>query len=241
MRELLQLVQMEGLEQRLPSQLSGGQAQRIGVAAALAARPQLLLLDEPFEALDAPTRNELRRWLGLLHNELNLTTIFATRDHEEAFQVADQVAVIGRGSIQQSGRPLEIRKHPANAFVSDFLGQVNVFQGRVQNGKALLGDLALEFPEYLDSTSRPAELYVRPDELEVDREPLIGGCGLTATVVQIHSLGSAVRVALEVQGQGLDVNVDLALERWAELQLERGDAVYLSPRRATVHVLDYQI
>jgi sulfate/thiosulfate transport system ATP-binding protein len=239
--KVLDLVRLDGLDQRLPSHLSGGQRQRVAVAAALAARPHLLLLDEPFDGLDAQARRELRQWLCCLHNDLHQTTILATRNAEEAFELADRVAVMGHGRIQQTAVPLEICEHPANAFVRDFLGKVNVFQGRVENGKALLGDLALDFPEYRDFKSRPAELYVRPDELEVDREPLIGGCGLTATVVHIHAAGPVVRLCLEVQGYGLDIHVEVALERWAELQLQRGDAVYVSPRRAKVHVLDYQI
>jgi sulfate/thiosulfate transport system ATP-binding protein len=239
--ELLQLAGLEGLSQSLPSQLSGAQQRRAAIGAALAAQPQLLLLDEPFEALDAPARRELLRWLRRLHDQLGLSTILATRNYEEALEVADRVAVIGNGRIQQIAAPHEIRENPANAFVVNFLGHINVFRGQVQSGKALIGDLSLDLPEYRDGVSRPAQLFVRPDELEIDREPLIGGCGLTATVVNVYSIGDGIRLTLEVHGHGLDISVDVPLERWTRLQLQRGDAVYVSPRRADVQVLDYQI
>jgi sulfate/thiosulfate transport system ATP-binding protein len=240
-RELLHLVRLEGLDQRLPSQLSGGQRQRVALARALAAQPQLLLLDEPFGALDAKVRMELRTWLRRLHDELHVTSIFVTHDQDEAFEVADQVVVMGQGRVQQVGTPLEIFDHPANAFVMDFLGQVNVFQGRAQNGKALLGDWELDFPEYRDHQSRPAQVYVRPHELELDRDPLSGSGSLPAVVVHVNPVGSMARVRLDVPGYGPDVFVDLAPERCTELGLKRGDAVYVAPRRARVFVPDYSI
>src|SRR5207249_10824412 len=160
--ELLALVQLEGLADRYPAQLSGGQRQRVALARALAIEPKLLLLDEPFGALDAKVRKDLRRWLRRLHDELGVTSVFVTHDQEEAFEVADRVVVMGHGRVQQAGTPEEIFEHPANAFVMDFLGQVNVFHGRVQNGKAHVGSLELEYPEYSHDESRPATVCVRP-------------------------------------------------------------------------------
>lgn len=134
--ELLQLVRMEGYEKRRPSQLSGGQRQRVALARALAAQPRVLLLDEPFGALDAKVRQELRRWLRLLHREIPCTTVLVTHDQEEAFEVADRVVVMNHGRIEQVGSPRELFEHPATAFVRDFVGQSHVFQGRMQNSLA---------------------------------------------------------------------------------------------------------
>src|SRR6202041_1472591 len=139
--DLLKLVQLDWSGDRFPSQLSGGQRQRIALARALAVEPKVLLLDEPFGALDAKVRQELRVWLRKLHDELHVTSIFVTHDQEEAFEVADQVVVMNRGRIEQLGTPEEVFEHPANAFVMDFLGNVNVFHGRVQGGVAQLGSL----------------------------------------------------------------------------------------------------
>jgi sulfate transport system ATP-binding protein len=232
-RELLHLVRLDGLENRYPSQLSGGQRQRVALARSLAAQPLVLLLDEPFGALDAKVRKELRQWLRRLHDDLGVTSVFVTHDQEEAFEVADQVVVMGQGRIQQAGTPLEIFEHPANPFVMDFLGQVNVFHGRVQDGKAMLGNLELDYPGYHYPESRPATVYVRPHELDIDRVP-----GETASlegrVEHVNPVGSVARVEVSVPGFGLSINVDLAPARLNELRLRRGDTVYVSPRRVRV-------
>src|SRR6266849_7814369 len=142
--ELLKLMQLEWAGPRYPSQLSGGQRQRVALARALAVEPRVLLLDEPFGALDAQVRKELRRWLRGLHDEIHLTTLFVTHDQEEAFEVADRVVVMNRGRIEQEGTPQQVFDHPANPFVMDFLGNVNVFHGRAQDGKVLLGGMEVE-------------------------------------------------------------------------------------------------
>ena len=131
--ELLELIQLGSLGKRYPSQLSGGQRQRVALARALAAQPHLLLLDEPFGALDAKVRQELRAWLRRLHREIHVTSIFVTHDQEEAFEVADRVVVMNKGRIEQVGSPQEVFDHPATPFVMDFLGNVNVFHGRVES------------------------------------------------------------------------------------------------------------
>ena len=126
----MHLVRLEGLDRRFPSQLSGGQRQRVALARALAIRPKVLLLDEPFGALDAKVRQELRAWLRRLHDEIHMTSVFVTHDQEEAFEVADSVVVMNQGRVEQIGAPDEVFDHPANPFVMDFLGNVNVFHGR---------------------------------------------------------------------------------------------------------------
>src|SRR5271165_5101023 len=142
--ELLKLIQLDTLAQRYPSQLSGGQRQRIALARALAVRPSVLLLDEPFGALDAKVRQELRRWLRNLHDELHITSVFVTHDQEEALELADRVVVMNAGRIEQVGKSDEVYHHPATAFVYNFLGNVNLFHGRVEGGHVYIGDTALE-------------------------------------------------------------------------------------------------
>jgi len=146
--ELLGLVQLDYLGSRYPSQLSGGQRQRVALARALAVEPKVLLLDEPFGALDARVRQELRRWLRRLHAEIHLTSVFVTHDQEEALELANRVVVMNEGRIEQDGTPDDVVEHPATPFVLNFLGQVNIFHGRVQDGTAWLGPLALEYPEH---------------------------------------------------------------------------------------------
>jgi sulfate transport system ATP-binding protein len=238
--ELLRLVRLDNLERRYPAQLSGGQRQRVALARALAAQPRVLLLDEPFGALDAKVRKDLRQWLRQLHDELHVTSVFVTHDQEEAFEVADRVVVMREGRVEQQGTPQEIFDHPASAFVMDFLGQVNVFHGRVQKGKAVLGGLELEYPDYPHDESSPAEVYVRPHELEIHAEPVVPG-SLKAQVLHVNPLGPVTRIQLVVQEFGLEINVDVTPERYAELRLAKGDVAYVSPRRARVFVPDYAI
>jgi len=239
-RELLHLVRLDGIERRLPSQLSGGQRQRVALARALAAEPRVLLLDEPFGALDAKVRQDLRQWLRRLHDEIRVTGILVTHDQEEAFEVADRVVVMNEGRIEQVGSPQEIFEHPANAFVMDFLGNVNVFHGRAQEGKVLLGNLEVEYPQYPHVESRDIVGYVRPHELDINREPN-GKAGLPAKILQINPAGSVAKVRVISDEFGLALNVDLPLERYSELQLSAGETVYVVPRRVRVFMDDYAI
>jgi sulfate transport system ATP-binding protein len=238
--ELLRLVRLDGYEKRRPSQLSGGQRQRVALARALAAQPRVLLLDEPFGALDAKVRQELRQWLRLLHREIHCTTLLVTHDQEEAFEVADRVVVMNRGQIEQVGSPREVFEHPATAFVMDFLGRVNVFQGRVQNGRAFLGEAEVPCPDYPHHEERSASLYVRPHELDI--EPAAESpASLTAIVLHVHPVGAVVRVQLRVGTDENDLNVELSPERYSQLDLKNGDRVFVAPRRARVFVPDYSI
>ncbi len=238
--ELLRLVQLDSLGKQAPTQLSGGQRQRVALARALAAEPKVLLLDEPFGALDAKVRKELRQWLRRLHDEIHVTSVFVTHDQEEAFEVSDRVVVMNRGRIEQAGTPQEVFQHPANAFVMDFLGNVNVFHGRVQGGRAVLSGLEVAMPEYQHDDSRPVKAYVRPHELDIDREPR-DATSLEAEVLRVNAASSAVKVELIAKEFGLPINVELTEERFRELQLKTGDLVFVFPRRVRVFVQDYQI
>jgi sulfate transport system ATP-binding protein len=238
--ELLKLVQLDGLARQAPSQLSGGQRQRVALARALAAEPKVLLLDEPFGALDAKVRQELRSWLRKLHDEIHVTSVFVTHDQEEAFEVSDRVVVMNRGRIEQQGSPEEVFEHPANAFVMDFLGNVNVFHGRVEGGRALLGSFDVAYPDYPHDESRAVTAYVRPHELEIDRIPR-GTSSLKAEVLRINAASSAVKVELFAKEFGVPLNVELTQERYSRLELKAGDTVFVFPKRVRVFVEDFQI
>jgi sulfate transport system ATP-binding protein len=238
--ELLLLIRLDGYEKRRPAQLSGGQRQRVALARALAAQPRVLLLDEPFGALDAKVRQELRQWLRELHREIHCTTVLVTHDQEEAFAVADRVVVMNRGRIEQAGSPREVFERPASPFVMDFLGRVNVFHGRVQNGRAFLGDTVVPCPDYPHDEERDAALYVRPHELAIENIAESAN-SLPARVLFVHPAGAVARVQLVAEDSEVALNVDLSPERCEVLNLRRGDRVYVAPRRARVFVPDYSI
>jgi len=238
--ELLRLVQLENLGKQAPAQLSGGQRQRVALARALAAQPKVLLLDEPFGALDAKVRQELRQWLRKLHDEIHVTSVFVTHDQEEAFEVADRVVVMNHGRIEQDGAPEDVFEHPANAFVMDFLGNVNVFHGRVEGGRAMVGGIELAYPDYPHDEARQVTAYVRPHELEIDRIPR-GPSSLKAEIVRINAASAAVKVELIAKDFGVPLNVEISQERHAQLQLKTGDKVFVFPKRVRVFVQDFQI
>jgi sulfate transport system ATP-binding protein len=238
--ELLRLVQLEGLERSLPSQLSGGQRQRVALARALAAEPKVLLLDEPFGALDAKVRQELRQWLRRLHDEIHVTSVFVTHDQEEAFEVADRVVIMNHGRIEQTGTPQEIFEKPATPFVMDFLGNVNVFHGHVQDGHARLGNLEVAFPDYTEGESRRALAFVRSHELDILRIKN-GRPSMQGKVVHVNPARPVVKVRVYSETFGVVLTVDLAWERWEELGITIGDEVFVSPRQMRVFVQDYAI
>jgi len=229
-KELLSLVQLEGLAGRYPTQLSGGQRQRVALARALATQPSVLLLDEPFGALDARVRQELRRWLRRLHDELHVTSVFVTHDQEEAFEVSDRVVLMNAGRIEQVGTPAQVFEEPASPFVMRFLGAVNVFRGRVDGGRAYVGDLEFSAPEV--GARAAAHVYVRPHELEIGRAAAPGS--FAARVERVVTLGAAVRVELSAPPYGERLEAELDLRRSQALALAPGDRVYLSPRRVRV-------
>ncbi|HEY6836277.1 MAG TPA: sulfate ABC transporter ATP-binding protein [Gaiellaceae bacterium] len=201
--ELLELVQLEGLAKRYPAQLSGGQRQRMALARALAVEPNVLLLDEPFGALDARVRKELRAWLRRLHDEVHVTTIIVTHDQEEAMEVAGQVVLLNDGRIEQVGSPRELYESPANEFVMGFVGPVN----------------------------RLGQTFVRPHDVDVRLEPDVGSS--EAMVERVVHLGFEVRVEL-LRDDGQQLLVQLTKEDAEQLELERGQIVYVRPSRETV-------
>ncbi len=216
--ELLALVQLDWIADRYPHQLSGGQRQRIALARALAVEPRVLLLDEPFGALDAKVRKELRRWLRRLHDEVHLTSVFVTHDQDEAMEVADRIVVMNQGRIEQQGSPDEVYDHPATPFVLQFLGDVNLFHGRF--GHAPGG-----------STARDELSYVRPHELDIVGEPQEGT--LPAVLSQTLTVGPNTRIEFKRQDDGGYVDVEMPRARYAvlreQLKLTTGSQVYLKP------------
>src|SRR5439155_16134062 len=172
-------------------------------------------------------------WLRRLHDEIHTTSVFVTHDQEEAFEVADQVVVMGGGRVEQVGTPKKVFDQPASPFVMNFLGNVNVFHGRVQGGRAILGGLELEYPDYPHDEARPVRAYIRPHELDIEH-PGSGGSGLRAQVLHVNPAGSVARVQVLAEEFDLVVNVDLSLARFAELGLRRGDAVHVVPQRVRI-------
>jgi sulfate transport system ATP-binding protein len=236
-KELLGLVQLDWAGERLPSQLSGGQRQRVALARALAVEPKVLLLDEPFGALDAKVREELRRWLRRLHDELHITSVFVTHDQEEALELANKVVVLNNGRIEQAGTPEELYHHPATPFVYNFLGNVNLFHGRVCDGKVYIRGTQIAVNPGHDlagADGQSAVVYVRPHLLDIQLTPN-GGSSFPATVSHINSAGPTVKVELTSQW-GDRVHVEIDHERFRALRLEREAQVYLNPRENSVFV-----
>ena len=238
--DLLKLMQLEWAGPRYPSQLSGGQRQRVALARALAVEPKVLLLDEPFGALDAKAREELRQWLRRLHHELHLTGVFVTHDQEEALEVATRVAVLNSGGIEQVGTPEELYHSPATPFVSGFLGNVNLFHGRIQDGRVYIRGtpIAVHNGEARNSADGDrAMVYVRPHLLDIQLAPN-GKGSFPATVRHINAAGPRVKVELTTQW-GDAVRVEIDHDRVQELKLKPDARVYLSPRENRVFI--YQI
>ncbi len=215
--ELLDLIQLRSQASRYPSQLSGGQRQRVALARALAVEPSVLLLDEPFGALDAKVRLELRRWLRHLHEEANITSVFVTHDQEEALEVADCVAVMNHGCIEQVGAPEEVYNNPATSFVFNFLGNVNLFHARLEHGTAYIDDSATE---HLG--------FVRPHLLEISRRRPDHGNHFRAVAKRIHAAGPLVKIEA-VTEWGTAVHAELSQERFRELSLAVGEEIFMAP------------
>jgi sulfate/thiosulfate transport system ATP-binding protein len=234
--ELLKLVQLDWLADHLPSQLSGGQRQRVALARALAVEPQILLLDEPFGSLDARVRQELRRWLRRLHDEIHITSVFVTHDQEEALEVADRIVVMNAGQLEQIGTPEQVYNHPATPFVYHFLGNVNLFHSRVNAGRVQIGDIEIEVPEHDGALDAPAVAYVRPHDIELDR--VRDGAVIEAIVRDVRGVGSLVRLELDrVDNDGV-IEAELTRERFEELALREGERVFVRPRNLRVFLND---
>ncbi len=229
--QLLKLVQLDWLADRYPHQLSGGQRQRIALARALAVEPKVLLLDEPFGALDAKVRKELRRWLRRLHDEVHVTSVFVTHDQEEAMEVADRIVVMNEGRIEQVGTPDEVYDRPATPFVLQFLGDVNLFHGRTEHTPGA-------------AAVKGETVYVRPHELEILGEaPAQGEAGEAwpATLSQTLTVGPHTRIEFQREGSGGEagsyLDVELLRSEYTALRerlnLQRGSRVWLRARRVT--------
>jgi sulfate/thiosulfate transport system ATP-binding protein len=238
--ELLSLVQLEQFERRFPSQLSGGQRQRVALARALAVEPRVLLLDEPFGALDAKVRKELRRWLRQLHEEIHLTSLFVTHDQDEALEVAHRVVVMNEGRIEQIGTPDEVYERPANPFVYHFLGSVNLFHGRIRDGQVQLGQTAFQLPDHQALKDAPAVAYVRPHEIKVRNAPT-AAASLPALVRLVTSAGPVVRLELEREDDRGRFAVELTREESHAIHLQPGARVFVELKNLRVFSEDYTI
>jgi sulfate transport system ATP-binding protein len=224
--ELLELVQLSGLGDRYPSQLSGGQRQRVALARALAVEPKVLLLDEPFGALDAKVRKDLRAWLRRLHDEVHVTTVFVTHDQEEAMEVADEIVVMNLGRVEQVGTPADIYDNPATPFVMSFIGPVNV-----------LPSSSRIFQENGFEASHP-EVFLRPHDVIVDVQP--NGTTVPARVSRVIHLGWEVQAEL-ILDDGQVVNAHISRERFDELKLQPQQRVYVKPKGAKAFPIYYSI
>lgn len=229
---LLKLVQLESMADRYPHQLSGGQRQRVALARALAVEPRVLLLDEPFGALDAKVRVELRKWLRRLHDELHVTSVFVTHDQDEALEVSDYVAVMNQGGVEQVGTPNEVFHRPASSFVMNFLGAVNNFHGRLEHGKVVFSNMELDAPEHRDGHGEPALVYVRPHDMDIHNSPN-GHPSFKATVMRIHSAGANVRLEL-IAATGEPLQAEISHQQYQALAIVPGGEVYVAPRAIRV-------
>jgi sulfate transport system ATP-binding protein len=234
-QQLLELVQLDWLADRYPPQLSGGQRQRIALARALAVEPRVLLLDEPFGALDAKVRKELRRWLRRLHDELHVTSIFVTHDQEEALEVADQVVLMNKGHVEQLGTPDAVYNAPASPFVYGFLGNVNLFHGRVQDGVLATGDASLQVSDAEQLRDGQGIAYVRPHDLDIDRGAP-GADGIVVRLRRAHAIGPLAQLDLERADNAELIEAVIPNERFRQLALKEGESLVVRPRRMQVFV-----
>jgi sulfate transport system ATP-binding protein len=229
---LLELVQLDGLAGRFPSQLSGGERQRVALARALAVEPKVLLLDEPFGALDARVRKDLRRWLRKFHDEIQLTTIFVTHDQEEALEIADEVVIMNKAHVEQVGTPQEVYDKPASPFVYQFLGNVNVLKA-----PALAGTLRRNVP---GDSNPDGQIYVRPHDIEL-RPHDSSSQGLSAIVRHIHAAGPHARILIEQVHSREHVEVEISRAELADLDLKVNDLVRMRLRQTHSFDEDYAI
>ncbi|TMS58896.1 sulfate ABC transporter ATP-binding protein [Imbroritus primus] len=237
-RALLELVQLDWLADRYPPQLSGGQRQRIALARALAVEPKVLLLDEPFGALDAKVRKELRRWLRRLHDELHVTSVFVTHDQEEALEVADRVVLMNRGRVEQTGTPDAVYNDPATPFVYGFLGHVNLFHGRVEasagGGVLHTGEVALPLDRTLDTEGVPTGddavvAFVRPHDLDIERfSP--GSGGIPVRLLRTLTIGAMAQLELERDDTGEVLELSLPVTQYRQLAFRTGELLVVRPR-----------
>ena len=254
--ELLALMGLQGLGDRYPAQLSGGQRQRVALARALAPEPRVLLLDEPFGAVDAKVREELRHWLRRLHDEVHVTSIFVTHDQEEALEVADRVVLMKGGQIEQVGSPQEVWDHPASPFVYGFLGDVNLFHGRAHEGELHVHGMQIDVPEHSGAQDVLASAYVRPHDLEVARHvpgtaspahsmvarlerAIAVGPTARLELVPLNDAGaelkpSATHQSADNAAPAAVIEAHISAQQYRDMGLKEGDTVVVTPRRTRV-------
>jgi sulfate/thiosulfate transport system ATP-binding protein len=230
---LLHLVQLDVLAERRPSELSGGQRQRVALARALAVKPKVLLLDEPFGALDAKVRKELRRWLRRLHEEVHVTSVFVTHDQEEALEVSDRVVIMNEGRVEQSGTPEEVYERPATPFVYGFLGDVNLFHGRLDQGRVSIGANQLEAPEWANAQDQAAIAYVRTYDVELTPSSS-GPASIEAIIHHVRAFGPVVRLELNRVDEGGTIEAHIPRAQYEALRLQKGQRVFVSPTSVRV-------
>jgi sulfate transport system ATP-binding protein len=241
--ELLDLVQLSGLGERYPSQLSGGQRQRVAFARALAIEPKLLLLDEPFGALDAQVRVELREWLRRFHQERHLTTLIVTHDQEEAMEVSDHVVVMNEGRVAQTGTADDVYDRPSSPFVASFVGGANILRGHMSNGRVTVGSMAVA-PSDGAGKSAPdgtaVDAYVRPHDVMLTKADESHPAISTARVERLVRLGAKVKISLKLS-DGAPMTVEMAKIELDTLAIAEGDLVMANLRDAKIFVEDYSI
>jgi len=238
--KLLKLVQLERTANLYPLQLSGGQRQRIALIRALAVEPRILLLDEPFGALDAKVRKELRRWLRRLHDEMSITSVFVTHDQEEALEVADRIAIMNEGSIVQQGTPEQVYHQPANSFVCNFLGNVNLFRGRVNNGRVCVENIDMAGSKANHTDQSPVIAYVRPHDIEISRRQ-DHEFTILAQISHISTAGAMVRIELKRCDNDEFVEAEINRKCYLELALQNHECVFIKLQNPQIFIEDYVI
>jgi len=244
--ELLELVQLGWLKHRYPAQLSGGQRQRIALARALAVEPRVLLLDEPFGALDAKVRKELRQWLRRLHDDLHITSIFVTHDQDEALEVADRIVLMNKGRVEQTGSTQEVYEQPATAFAYSFLGAVNRFSGRIEGSSLRVGKDAVPVASSDAAPGEQVVAFARPHELDILVDHQDARQGLSAKVNRVLLSGATARVELtgivgsNGHAEPQHFEVELTREQLANLGLVAGQSVRLTSSRLKVFPAEQQ-
>ncbi|WP_392559511.1 sulfate/molybdate ABC transporter ATP-binding protein [Orbus mooreae] len=233
-KELLTLVQLDNYAHRYPNQLSGGQRQRIALARALATKPQVLLLDEPFSALDAKVRKELRRWLRDFHHDINVTTVFVTHDQEEALEVADKIILMNNGKIEQIGTPKQVYKQPKTAFVAHFLDDVNQLHGHITNNRLHIGNFVQPMSTQGQWPDQQVIAYVRPHELNVSKS--VEQNSMEGRIVRIHTAGPHIFMEIKLAHQPKNIDVSINNQQYEANQFMIGDIVYLQPLLVNVFV-----
>ncbi|WP_040976809.1 sulfate/molybdate ABC transporter ATP-binding protein [Necropsobacter massiliensis] len=233
-RELLDLVQLNRFAGYYPDQLSGGQRQRVALARALATQPKVLLLDEPFSALDATVRKELRRWLRDFHHEINVTSLFVTHDQDEALEVADKIILMNKGKVEQVGTPEEVYKQPQTAFVAHFLGEVNVLHGVIEQNRLRIGD----FVQPLNRHHQPQSViaYVRPHEIGMSKAK--NDNAMQGNISRLHTAGATIFVEVQTARHEKPIEVSINHAQLEQEGFAPGDSVYLTPKLVNIFTRD---